>query len=65
MRTAAFQLASFGITIDSLERDRMGTGGLPAVGEDPIASLIEHISVGSLGEAEEIADVAVLSAGAL
>ncbi len=65
MRTAALQLVSFGITIDSLELGRMRTDGLAAVREDTITSMFEHSLTGSLGGAEEIADVAVSSAGAL
>jgi 3-oxoacyl-[acyl-carrier protein] reductase len=64
MRTAALQLASFGLTVDSLEPGRMRTEGMAAVGEDAIASMIERSPIGSLGDTE-IADAAVFSAGAL
>jgi 3-oxoacyl-[acyl-carrier protein] reductase len=54
MRTAALELAPFGITINAVEPGSIRTEGLAGLGQDAIASMIEHIPIGSLGEPEDI-----------
>jgi 3-oxoacyl-[acyl-carrier protein] reductase len=55
MRTAALELAPFGITINAVEPGSIRTEGLAGLGEEAIATMVEHIPVGSLGEPEDIA----------
>jgi 3-oxoacyl-[acyl-carrier protein] reductase len=62
MRTAALELAPFGITINGVEPGSIRTEGLAGLGEDAIASMIEHIPIGSLGEPEDIAHTALFLA---
>jgi 3-oxoacyl-[acyl-carrier protein] reductase len=62
MRTAALELAPYGITINGVEPGSIRTEGLAALGEDAIASMIEHIPIGSLGEPEDIAHTALFLA---
>lgn len=63
MRTAALELAPFGITINGVEPGSIRTEGLAGLGEEAIASMIEHIPIGSLGEPEDIAHTALFLAG--
>jgi 3-oxoacyl-[acyl-carrier protein] reductase len=63
MRTAALELAPFGITINGVEPGSIRTEGLAGLGEDAIASMIKHIPIGSLGEPEDIAHTALFLAG--
>ena len=51
MRTAALELAPFGITINGVEPGSIRTEGLAGLGEEAIASMIKHIPIGSLGRA--------------
>jgi 3-oxoacyl-[acyl-carrier protein] reductase len=62
MRTAALELAPFGITINGVEPGSIRTEGLAGLGEEAIASMIEHIPIGSLGEPEDIARTALFLA---
>ena len=62
MRTAALELAPFGITINGVEPGSIRTEGLAELGEEAIASMIEHIPIGSLGEPEDIAHTALFLA---
>jgi 3-oxoacyl-[acyl-carrier protein] reductase len=62
MRTAALELAPFGITINGVEPGSVRTEGLAGLGEEAIASMIEHIPIGSLGEPEDIAHTALFLA---
>lgn len=55
MRTAALELAPFGITINGVEPGSVRTEGLVKLGEEAIASMIKHIPIGSLGEPEDVA----------
>jgi 3-oxoacyl-[acyl-carrier protein] reductase len=55
MRTAALELAPFGITINGVEPGSVRTEGLVKLGEEAIASMITHIPIGSLGEPEDVA----------
>jgi 3-oxoacyl-[acyl-carrier protein] reductase len=54
MRTAALELAPFGVTINAVEPGSIRTEGLAGLGEDAIASMVRHIPIGSLGEPEDI-----------
>lgn len=63
MRTAALELAPFGITINAVEPGSIRTEGLAGLGEDAIASMIRHIPVGSLGEPEDVAHTVAFLAG--
>jgi 3-oxoacyl-[acyl-carrier protein] reductase len=62
MRTAALELAPFGITINGVEPGSVRTEGLVKLGEEAIASMIKHIPVGSLGEPEDVAHTALFLA---
>jgi len=62
MRTAALELAPFGITINGVEPGSIRTEGLAGLGEEAIASMVEHIPIGSLGEPEDIAHTALFLA---
>jgi 3-oxoacyl-[acyl-carrier protein] reductase len=62
MRTAALELAPFGITINGVEPGSVRTEGLVKLGEEAIASMIEHIPIGSLGEPEDVAYTALFLA---
>jgi 3-oxoacyl-[acyl-carrier protein] reductase len=62
MRTAALELAPFGITINGVEPGSVRTEGLVTLGEEAIASMIKHIPVGSLGEPEDVAHTALFLA---
>jgi 3-oxoacyl-[acyl-carrier protein] reductase len=55
MRTAALELAPFGITINGVEPGSIRTEGLAGLGEEAIASMVEHIPIGSIGEPEDVA----------
>jgi 3-oxoacyl-[acyl-carrier protein] reductase len=63
MRTAALELAPFGITINAVEPGSIRTEGLAGLGEDAIASMIRRIPVGSLGEPEDVAHTVAFLAG--
>jgi 3-oxoacyl-[acyl-carrier protein] reductase len=62
MRTAALELAPYGITINGVEPGSVRTEGLVTLGEEAIASMIKHIPVGSLGEPEDVAHTALFLA---
>ena len=62
MRTAALELAPFGITINGVEPGSVRTEGLVKLGEEAIASMIKHIPIGSLGEPEDVAHTALFLA---
>jgi 3-oxoacyl-[acyl-carrier protein] reductase len=65
MRTAALELAPFHVTINSIEPGSIRTEGLGDLGADALASMIEHIPLGSMGEPEDIAYTAMfLASGA-
>ena len=56
------ELAPFGVTINGVEPGSIRTEGLAGLGQDAIASMIEHIPIGSLGEPEDIAHTALFLA---
>jgi 3-oxoacyl-[acyl-carrier protein] reductase len=62
MRTAALELAPFGITINGVEPGSIRTEGLAGLGEEAIAAMVRHIPIGSLGEPEDIAHAALFLA---
>ncbi len=62
MRTAALELAPYGITINGVEPGSVRTEGLVELGEEAIASMIKHIPIGSLGEPEDVAHTALFLA---
>ena len=62
MRTAALELAPYGITINGVEPGSVRTEGLVKLGEEAIASMIKHIPIGSLGEPEDVAHTALFLA---
>jgi 3-oxoacyl-[acyl-carrier protein] reductase len=62
MRTAALELAPFHVTINSIEPGSIRTEGLGDLGADALASMIEHIPLGSMGEPEDIAYTAMFLA---
>ena len=62
MRTAALELAPYGITINGVEPGSVRTEGLVRLGEEAIASMIKHIPIGSLGEPEDVAHTALFLA---
>jgi 3-oxoacyl-[acyl-carrier protein] reductase len=62
MRTAAVELAPFNITINGIEPGSIRTEGLAGLGEEAIASMIEHIPLHALGEPSDIAATAVFLA---
>ena len=62
MRTAALELAPYGITINGVEPGSVRTEGLVKLGEEAIASMVKHIPVGSLGEPEDVAHTALFLA---
>jgi 3-oxoacyl-[acyl-carrier protein] reductase len=62
MRTAALELAPFHVTINSIEPGSIRTEGLGDLGAQALASMIEHIPLGSMGEPEDIAYTAMFLA---
>src|SRR5262249_53414748 len=58
MRTAALELAPFGVTINAIEPGSIRTEGLADLGADALASMVQHIPLGSLGEPRDIAHTA-------
>ena len=62
MRTAALELAPYGITINGVEPGSVRTEGLVKLGEEAIASMVKHIPIGSLGEPEDVAHTALFLA---
>jgi 3-oxoacyl-[acyl-carrier protein] reductase len=62
MRTAAVELAPFMITINGIEPGSIRTEGLDGLGQEAIASMIEHIPLHSLGEPSDVAQTALFLA---
>ena len=62
MRTAAVELAPFMITINGIEPGSVRTEGLDGLGQEAIASMIEHIPLHSLGEPSDVAHTALFLA---
>lgn len=62
MRTAALELAPFGVTINAIEPGSIRTEGLDALGQDALAAMVRNIPLGSLGEPEDIAYTALFLA---
>jgi 3-oxoacyl-[acyl-carrier protein] reductase len=62
MRTAALELAPFHVTINSIEPGSVRSEGLADLGADALASMIEHIPLGSLGEPQDIGYTAMFLA---
>ena len=62
MRTAAMELAPFGITVNAVSPGNVLTEGLDALGEDYIKSMEQAVPVGRLGSGFEIANGALFLA---
>jgi 3-oxoacyl-[acyl-carrier protein] reductase len=62
MRTAALELAPFGVTINSIEPGSIRTEGLAGLGAEALASMVQHIPLGSLGEPHDIGNTAMFLA---
>jgi 3-oxoacyl-[acyl-carrier protein] reductase len=62
MRTAALELAPFRVTINAIEPGSIRTEGLADLGADALASMVQHIPLGSLGEPQDIAHTAMFLA---
>lgn len=64
IRTAALELAPWGITVNAVCPGSIRTEGLAGLGEDAIAQMRRCIPVGRLGEPEDIGAVALFLASA-
>ncbi len=62
MRTAALELAPFGVTINAIEPGSIRTEGLDSLGGEVIDTMVKNIPLGALGEPEDIAYAALFLA---
>lgn len=63
IRTAAIELAPFGITVNAILPGNILTEGLEAMGSEYIAGMVKSIPMGRLGTVEDIGELAVFLAG--
>ena len=62
MRSAAMELAPFGITVNAVSPGNVMTEGLKSLGEEYVKQMEEAVPVGKLGTGFEIANAALFLA---
>jgi 3-oxoacyl-[acyl-carrier protein] reductase len=65
MRSAAMELAPFGITVNAVEPGSIKTDGLASLGEDAIAKMVDLIPANRLGEPRDIGNAVLFLASDL